>query len=129
MSQPNTTQELTDQAGMSAPVDVLADLRKIADGEGDAELLAMRAHAAIAELIDAAREDGEMPVEVVLSYFHDGRKEGEPDTPEWWTFKRKELEGRGYTYIFEQANGSEVFVKNGQTERLCAALRAVGGAE
>lgn len=41
---------------MSAPVDVLADLRKIADGEGDAELLAMRARAAIAELIEAAIE-------------------------------------------------------------------------
>lgn len=37
---------------MSAPVDVLAVLRQIADGEGDAQVLAMRARAAVAELID-----------------------------------------------------------------------------
>lgn len=34
-------------------VDVLAVLRQIADGEGDAQVLAMRARAAVAELIDA----------------------------------------------------------------------------
>lgn len=40
---------------MSAPVDVLAELRQIANGEGDAELLAMRAHAAIAKAIECMR--------------------------------------------------------------------------
>nr|WP_313470800.1 hypothetical protein [Stenotrophomonas geniculata] len=35
-------------------VDVLAVMRQIADGEGDAQVLAMRARAAVAELIDAA---------------------------------------------------------------------------
>lgn len=35
-------------------VDVLAVLRQIADGEGDAQVLAMRAHVAVAELIEAA---------------------------------------------------------------------------
>lgn len=34
-------------------VDVLAALRQIADGEGDAQVLAMRVHAAVAELIEA----------------------------------------------------------------------------
>lgn len=34
-------------------VDVLAVLRQIADGEGDAQVLAMRARAAVAELIEA----------------------------------------------------------------------------
>lgn len=34
-------------------VDVLAVLRQIADGEGDAQVLAMRVHAAAAELIEA----------------------------------------------------------------------------
>lgn len=34
-------------------VDVLAALRQIADGEGDAQVLAMRVHAAVAELIAA----------------------------------------------------------------------------
>lgn len=34
-------------------VDVLAVLRQIADGEGDAQVLAMRARAALAELIEA----------------------------------------------------------------------------
>lgn len=34
-------------------VDVLAVLRQIADGEGDAQVLAMRAHTAVAELIEA----------------------------------------------------------------------------
>jgi hypothetical protein len=34
-------------------VDVLAVLRQIADGEGDAQVLAMRVHAAVAELIEA----------------------------------------------------------------------------
>ena len=38
---------------MSAPTDVLAALREIADGEGDTELLAMRVHAAVSELIEA----------------------------------------------------------------------------
>lgn len=33
-------------------VDVLAVLRQIADGEGDAQVLAMRARAAVAELIE-----------------------------------------------------------------------------
>jgi hypothetical protein len=41
---------------MSAPVDVLAVLRQIADGDGDIEVLAMRAHAAVAELIETQRE-------------------------------------------------------------------------
>lgn len=35
-------------------VDVLAVLRQIADGEGDAQVLAMQARAAVAELIEAA---------------------------------------------------------------------------
>ncbi|WP_447898029.1 hypothetical protein [Stenotrophomonas sepilia] len=35
-------------------VDVLAVLRQIADGEGDAQVLAMRVHAAAADLIEAA---------------------------------------------------------------------------
>lgn len=34
-------------------VNVLAVLRQIADGEGDAQVLAMRARAAVAELIEA----------------------------------------------------------------------------
>lgn len=38
---------------MSRGVDVLAALRQIADGEGDTEVLAMRVHAAVAELIEA----------------------------------------------------------------------------
>lgn len=37
-------------------VDVLAALRQIADGDGDGELLALQARAAVAELIEAARE-------------------------------------------------------------------------
>ncbi|WP_414606315.1 hypothetical protein [Stenotrophomonas pavanii] len=37
-------------------VDVLALLRQIADGEGDAQVLAMRARAAVAELIEADEE-------------------------------------------------------------------------
>lgn len=41
---------------MSAPVDVLAALRQIADGEGDAQVLAMRVHAAVAELIEKVDE-------------------------------------------------------------------------
>lgn len=35
-------------------VDVLAVLRQIADGEGDAQVLAMRARSAVAELIEAS---------------------------------------------------------------------------
>ncbi|MHC2115376.1 hypothetical protein ACYPJF_07715 [Stenotrophomonas geniculata] len=37
-------------------VDVLAVLRQIADGEGDAQVLAMRARAAVAELIEEAEK-------------------------------------------------------------------------
>lgn len=37
-------------------VDVLAVLRQIADGEGDTQVLAMRVHAAVAELIEADEE-------------------------------------------------------------------------
>jgi hypothetical protein len=35
-------------------IDVLAALRQIAEGEGDTELLAMRVHSAVAELIERA---------------------------------------------------------------------------
>lgn len=38
---------------MTTSVDVLAALRQIADGEGDAQVLAMRVHSAVAELIEA----------------------------------------------------------------------------
>jgi len=41
---------------MTTSVDVLAALRQIADGEGDAQVLAMRVHSAVAELIEAAAE-------------------------------------------------------------------------
>ncbi len=44
---------------MSKSIDVLATLRKIADGEGDVELLALRVHGATAELIAAAQETQE----------------------------------------------------------------------
>jgi hypothetical protein len=36
-------------------VDVLKTLRRIAEGDGDTEVMAMRVHAAIAELIEANR--------------------------------------------------------------------------
>lgn len=38
---------------MSRGFDVLAALRQIADGEGDVEVIAMRVHAAVEELIEA----------------------------------------------------------------------------
>jgi hypothetical protein len=39
---------------VSAPVDVLADLARISNGEGDIELAAMRVKGAVAELMKAA---------------------------------------------------------------------------
>ncbi len=41
---------------MNTSVDVLAALLQIADGEGDTDVLAMRVHAAVAELIEVARQ-------------------------------------------------------------------------
>ena len=88
------------------------------------------ARAAVAEMIAALEEDATKPVYVSLDY-RNQRKDGEPEGPAWWEWRRKQLDADGYVVQYEEDNGIEHYVMPaGLSERTSAALaRFRGGAE
>jgi hypothetical protein len=110
-------------------VDVLAVMDgEIADLEGmvvdwaERKRMVLReARDAVAELIEAAKEDIARPVTVTLDY-RSQRKPDEPEGYEWWKQKRAELDAAGYYMMHEDDDGSELFVYGGNNDRLRAAL-------
>lgn len=77
-------------------------------------------HDAVLELLEAAREDANMPATATLDYRD--RKAGEPHGMAWWDLKRAELSERGYSMACEFENGSEYFYRSESTPRLLAAI-------
>ncbi|MGP1664351.1 MAG: hypothetical protein ACTS5I_00245 [Rhodanobacter sp.] len=114
---------------MTAPVDVLAVMDaelSMLDGRGMTARFneAREARAAVAELLEALSEDAAKPASVTLDYRN--RTDGEPEGHHWWAFKRDELEADGYSGGFEYVDGTELFWRDGYSDRVTAALARCG---
>lgn len=79
----------------------------------------------VAELLEAARIDFAMPNTITISY-RDDWAPGEPEGPDWWAWRRAQLDAAGYSMAFEYNDGRELFYRDSTTPRLVEALAKFG---